>query len=355
LAALHDVVPASLDGHGNARNLARAYLWRAFLTRRYEHSAGGRSLQDLRGLRTAIADNLPIDQTPAPIFDLEQTPLPDERDLLAARWPKTRDILARGLLAASFRAGGRDIADGQPASASNVVKREYHHLFPDSLLTDVAGFDPVHSYRALNCALITWSTNRNISNKSPLQYLGDRVSRSHMGDAEIRDRLASHLVPFDELANAGPYGKDDGERIRADYERFLVVRARLMLPVLHRLCDGQQPELRYEPSDAVKPLEALNRDERPEPPTEMVADEPTSADSSASFRRGRTPIDVPNGQFVEVRGGKGVYHHPDCINVTGEGHAHDTAALGQRIVRSPEEIRLQRLRPAQCCEPPAFS
>src|SRR3954452_19373765 len=28
-----------------------------------------------------------------------------------------------------------------------------------------------------------------------------------------------------------------------------------------------------------------------------------------TYRRGRAVVDVPHGHFVEVRGGKGVYHH----------------------------------------------
>lgn len=241
LAALHQHVPSSLDASGNARNLARAYLWRAFVTRRYEQSAATRSLQDLRGLRDALVRNLALTSCEAPIFDPEQTPLPEARDLLNARWPKTRDILARGVLAASLRTGARDIADGQPARADNLGTREYHHLFPDSLVTGVAGLDEGLSYRALNCALITWSTNRNISNKSPLQYLKDRVDLAHLGEDDVRERLRSHVVPFDELASAGPYSQGDGPRLQEDYERFLEARAAALLPLLLDLCDGREP------------------------------------------------------------------------------------------------------------------
>lgn len=179
----------------------------------------------------------------APIFDLEQTPPPDERDLRTARWPKTREILARGVLAASLRVGGLDIADGQPARSDNLGKHEYHHLFPDWLVTGIGGLDGSRSFTALNCALITWSTNRDISNKSPLQYLEDRVDRAHLGEQVVRHRLRSHLVPYEQLAVAGPYADGDGHRVRADYEAFLSARASLLLPVLHDLCRGREPLL----------------------------------------------------------------------------------------------------------------
>ena len=73
----------------------------------------------------------------------------------------------------------------------------------------------------------------------------------------------------------------------------------------------------------------------------------------AGYRRGRDPLNVPSGHYVAVRGGKGVYHHPDCYNVTGDWDGADLAALGDRLVLGPEEIRSRDLRPAQCCEPPS--
>jgi hypothetical protein len=95
--------------------------------------------------------------------------------------------------------------------------------------------------RALNCALITWSTNRTISSKPPLQYLEERTSKADFGESEIRSRLASHIVPYTELASAGPYGEFDAERVAKDYDRFLWARAEMMMPVIRTLCDGGQP------------------------------------------------------------------------------------------------------------------
>ena len=33
----------------------------------------------------------------------------------------------------------------------------------------------IRAYRAVNCALITWRTNRTISNKDPIAYLKERA------------------------------------------------------------------------------------------------------------------------------------------------------------------------------------
>lgn len=240
LAAMHSLLPESLDAAGNARAMLRAYLWRAFTTSRYEQSSATRSLQDLRGLRKEIGSG----ERTAPIFDDEAHPLPSIDEIVRAGWPKKKEILARGILAASLRAGAEDIADGSPATESSLSKREYHHLFPDALLTGPGGLDANRSYRALNCALITWKTNRKLSAKEPLAYLRERVELAALGEAEIRRRLQTHLVPFDELANAGGYsgGADSRDRIAGDYERFCRARAALIQSHLDALCRGEQPQ-----------------------------------------------------------------------------------------------------------------
>lgn len=241
LAAIHQHFPESLDAAGNARQLIRAYLWRAFLTRRYDQSASSRANQDYRGLRDLLTGKQTSRPSAAPIFDEDLTPLPTAQDLIAAGWPRSREVVARGILAASLRAGARDIADDQTVTADHLISREYHHLFPDSLLTKVGDIDAAESMRALNCALITWSTNRTISSKPPLEYLEERTSKADLGEAEIQSRLASHVIPFNELAAAGPYGEDSADQVAKDYRAFLTARAAMMLPVIHLLCSGGQP------------------------------------------------------------------------------------------------------------------
>ncbi len=229
LAALARELPKSGDALGNARALLRYYMWRAFLTRRYESSTSSRAFQDYIALRDAIRAGTPLREIEAPIFNESIYSVPNRDQLLTARWPKTRDILARGVLALSLREGGRDIADDAVASRTSIVKREYHHLFPDSILVKRGGMSESESFRALNCALITWQTNRQVSNRSPLEYLEDRVTRSNLGEAEVAARLASHLVPWESLVTSGPYGTDvDPAIVSADYERFLDERALLV-------------------------------------------------------------------------------------------------------------------------------
>jgi len=243
LAALSGHLPTDPDALGNARTLMRKYVWRAFLTRRYEQSVGSRSLQDFRGLRGLLTGG-PADVT-TPILDEVEYPLPGVEELMRAGWPKNKEILARGILTASLRAGARDLADDALIARQNVRTREYHHLFPNAVLTGDGELSAGESFRALNCALITWRTNRKISAKSPLRYLRERAAATTLGEPAVRERLRSHLIPYIELSAAGWDDIEDNAELRAvigeDFDRFLKARAELLLQPLRDLCDGRAP------------------------------------------------------------------------------------------------------------------
>lgn len=241
LAALHGYVPKDSDAHGNARALLRKYVWRSFLTSRYENQAATRQLQDFRGLFSKLTGHR--DAEP-PIFNEDLFQLPTAEVIKRAGWPSTKEILARGILAISLRAGGRDIADDSPVNPDQLQRREYHHLFPNSLLVNEGRVPEDESFRALNCALITWRTNRNISAKEPLRYLRDRIDRSDLGEGEIQARLASHLVPFQAINVGGYSGIGDPEvraaKIAADYEWFIDARAEQVRDAAFELCSGRR-------------------------------------------------------------------------------------------------------------------
>ena len=222
LVALWAYAPDGLDGEGRARTLLRKYMWRAFFTNRYENSTQSRSLADYQKLKELIAGA--PDAAQPEVFNDELYPLPQPAELMAARWPKSKDRLARAILAASLRQGGLDLADGGVVSRENLTRREYHHLFPDALLTkhDV----PEHQiYSALNCALVTWRTNRNISDKTPERYLAERLDGTEVTAEALRHRLATHLIPHEAMA-AG------------SFHAFREARAELVHGLMQRLCGG---------------------------------------------------------------------------------------------------------------------
>lgn len=240
IAALLADEPEEGDRRAVVDRLMRKYAWRSFFTNRYEATAATRAGADYRGL----ADILAGDETAyVPVFDEELYPLPRLRELKAASWPKQRRSLARAILAAANYFGARDFADDTIISAENVVRREYHHVFPNQLLTE-AGID---SMLALNCALITWSTNRSIGRLDPLTYLEKRADHAPE-PRDIQDRLESHLVPYDVIAAAGPYDQPAGEELRSvvqpDFSAYLDRRAELIHRFMIEVCDGNQPHLR---------------------------------------------------------------------------------------------------------------
>lgn len=221
LVALWAVAPEGGDGEGRTRTILRKYLWRAFFTSRYEKATASRSLVDYNELRSLIMD--PSAPTPV-IFNDVLYPLPEPQELMAAGWPKKKDRLARAILAVALRHGGLDLSDGSRASRPNLARREYHHLFPEAYLKSL-GVEDDKIYRALNCALVTWQTNRTISGKGPERYLAERRDGSDLGEAEVRARLATHLIPYDEM-------------VAGDYQAFLTKRAQLVHDAMTTLCSG---------------------------------------------------------------------------------------------------------------------
>jgi hypothetical protein len=156
------------------------------------------------------------------IFNDAKHPLPQTEELLDAGWPVSRERLSRAILAMALKQGGCDLADGATVNRANLNKREYHHLFPDAHLTRL-GLPDDRIYLSLNCALVTWQTNRNIRDKSPERYLAERRDGISLGDSEIQARLATHLIPFDEM-------------VKNDYEAFLAKRASMMHDAMNKLC-----------------------------------------------------------------------------------------------------------------------
>lgn len=241
IAALWEMLPTQPDQLGNARALLRKYLWRAFLTARYEQASSSNALQDFRALKKVLLGQ--GTEKDVPVLNQESYPLPTDDLILQAGWPKSKTILGRGVLALQLKYGAIDFADAKPATVASITSkihpREYHHLFPDSLLSD-AGVPAEQIFRAVNCALVTWKTNRTISNKEPLTYLKERTDNSALGEDEIKRRLRSHLIPFDEFA-VGYSNLDTEEqksKLRSDFEAFTKKRAVIVARAAVLVCNG---------------------------------------------------------------------------------------------------------------------
>lgn len=219
LVALWGEAPTGLDAEGRARLIMRKYLWRAFFTNRYENSTNSRALADYLALKALAQGN----SNPQPaIFDETLHPLPQLEELMNAKWPNRKDRLGRAILAVALRHGGLDLADGGEVTRDNLEKREYHHIFPVAYLSDL-NVPEERIYLSLNCALVTWKTNRNISDKQPVRYLAERLDGAHVTEAELVERLASHLIPYQEM-------------VAGDYQKFLEARAKMVYSAMLKLC-----------------------------------------------------------------------------------------------------------------------
>ncbi|KAA0257901.1 MAG: hypothetical protein EDM79_19865 [Chloroflexi bacterium] len=156
---------------------------------------------------------------------------------MTAEWPKRATIRGRGILAVACRLGALDFSTGERLDINNIKQRQYHHIFPDALLKEAE----VNSFLALNCALISDKTNISIGRKDPLEYLKDRYEWT--SEAIVRERLQSHLIPIEELANGGYEGlsnKDKVEKIKKDFSFFLKKRAEKIIQGVKLLTDGHQ-------------------------------------------------------------------------------------------------------------------
>ena len=222
------MAPTQPDQLGQFRHLMRRYLWRAFWSDRYERAAATAALQDFRALRDVVQSG--GNESAVPIFDEAAHPLPTADVLMTAGWPRSRQRLARAVLLLSLRGAALDVADAAPLNPSNLPRREYHHLYPVDYLRQL-GRSEGEAMRALNCALISWRTNRTISNKAPQEYLEERI-KAAPGDAApaeeaIRHRLATHGIQLEGLA-------------ANDYDAFLQERAEWAEAAMRALCAGQE-------------------------------------------------------------------------------------------------------------------
>lgn len=242
IAAAYELIPEDGDFLGKAEKLLRRYMWSAFFTNRYENTAASRAFADFKAIKALLKKPSFTDDEVAtvPALNRSEFPLADVDSLMAAGWPKAAGIEARAILAVTTYLGAIDFADHKTATYDSIQKREYHHVFPDALLSEAE----IPSYLALNCALITWKTNRMIGRKDPLDYLRERVQWADAG--VVQERLKSHLISFDLLSKAH-YADMEGvafkQKLTADFDEFLRDRARLVVVAMASLTEGNSPTL----------------------------------------------------------------------------------------------------------------
>lgn len=242
IAAAYELIPDNGDFLAKAEKLLRRYLWSAFFTDRYENTAASRAFADFKAIKALLKNPGFTDAELAtvPALNRSEFPLADVDSLMAAGWPKAAGIEARAILAVTTYLGAIDFADHKTATYDSIQKREYHHIFPDALLSEAE----IPSFLALNCALITWKTNRMIGRKDPLDYLQERVQWAD--ESAVRERLRAHLISYDLLSKAHYAGMEGAalkQKLASDFNQFLRDRANLVVAAMASLTEGNNPTL----------------------------------------------------------------------------------------------------------------
>lgn len=240
IAALCTEIPQAGDKRGQDELLLKKYLWHAFFTDRYENAAATRAYADFVALKKVISkaqsdQAIPSSSNDVPLF--KDYKIAEVEELMVSDWPKRASIRGRGILAAACRLGALDFSTGERLDVNNIPERHYHHVFPDALLKEA----DVDGFLALNCALISDKTNISIGRKDPLQYLKDRYKWT--SETIVRERLQSHLIPIEELANGGYEGlseKEKTEKVKRDFTAFIQKRAELATKAVSLLAEGRQ-------------------------------------------------------------------------------------------------------------------
>lgn len=240
VAALYPFIPDKGDEKGVSEIILKKYIWSAFFSDRYENSAATHAYYDYLALKNIIIkahkkDGSAFTEPDVPIFGKEYS-IGDVDEFLSAGWPKRDTIRGRAILAVACKLGSQDFATGVKLDKDELKHRHYHHIFPDSLLKEA----DINGSIALNCALISDSTNISIGRKDPLKYLKDRYKWT--SEEIVNERLYSHLIPVKELANGGYEGLDDDskkEKIKKDFTEFIDTRALLITEAVKTIVSGK--------------------------------------------------------------------------------------------------------------------
>ena len=222
---------------GTANKLISTYLWRAFLTDRYEVQANDRLYEDYKQLRQclfSIRNTGTTDESMLPpMLNDSLHPLPSEDDLLdtAWSWIGLKSRRGRAIAAITLANNPKDWATGETLdtetvrSLENSGELERHHVFPKDFLKEHIDVGRINL--GLNGVVLKKITNRSFSRNDPALYMNNLLNQSSVTDSELRQRVETHLVPYELLVSSG----DPESR----YEVFLSERAKIMIEKINEL------------------------------------------------------------------------------------------------------------------------
>ena len=114
---------------------------------------------------------------------------------------------------------GKQLDANTIRNLENTSKLDRHHVFPREFLKGHSTREKIS--HGLNGVLLTKASNLAFSKKDPALYLKRILKDSQsLSENELRNRVESHLVPYDAL-------KSDGTP-KSRYKNFVKQRARLV-------------------------------------------------------------------------------------------------------------------------------
>lgn len=95
-----------------------------------------------------------------------------------------------------------------------------HHVFPKGALKK-ASIDPHVANHGLNGVVLNKASNLNFGSKDTKKYIHHLLRQPNPpSESELRERVESHLIPYDVLIGS--------ERIELRYRNFILARAKLV-------------------------------------------------------------------------------------------------------------------------------
>ena len=236
IAALQEQLQTISQGDkAKAIRLVTEYLWRSFLSDRYENQANDRLYADyqclLRDIQRIKAGEVP--KKDAPVFGSDHEL--SEDGLKAAN--KSRSPVGNALIALSLRGDGAvDWVTGERMTPERVRKLvrdrkiDRHHVFTRrSLIRGGLSKDDERINHPFNIVLIQKLSNIALGSKEPVEYL-EKLKQvdPQLTVRELKDRIESHLLSYDQVTRKSGL-------IEARYEQYLGSRAKLLWGEVQRL------------------------------------------------------------------------------------------------------------------------
>ena len=224
VAALQDELDRVPHGRRTtAIGLVTNYLWRSFLSDRYEVQANDRLYEDFKFLRRDIQRIKEGEDTreDAPVFRSEVS------DTMLHDPIKSGSPVGNAIIALSLGNHSVDWMTGEEMNPDRVRKLnregklDRHHVFTQKSL-DRGGLAKDCINHALNIVLIHKLTNIAFGSKEPVEYLKKLGGRgSQLTNEELKRRVESHLLSYDSVTRSG-------KSIKIRYEEYLRSRADLL-------------------------------------------------------------------------------------------------------------------------------